>query len=89
MAAEPQVRLLTPADIAALAQVSVKTVYRAIRSGTLSAIAIGGRYRVTSEAYGDWIARQTVTPGNVTVRAHPIAAPIRGSLEALRRIESP
>lgn len=88
MAVEPQARLLTPADIAALAQVSVKTVYRAIRSGTLSAIAIGGRYRVTSEAYGDWIARQTVTPRNVTVQPHPITTPLRGSLEALRRIET-
>jgi excisionase family DNA binding protein len=79
--------LLTTADVAALAQVSVKTVYRAIRSGALSAIAIGGRYRITREAYADWIARQAVAPQSEAVSTPVKARPVRGSLDALRVIE--
>jgi excisionase family DNA binding protein len=85
--AVPESMLLTPANIASLSQVSVKTVYRAIRSGALSAIAIGGRYRITREAYGDWITRQAVAPQPDAVSADVKARPTRGSLEALRGIE--
>jgi excisionase family DNA binding protein len=80
-------QLLTPADVAELARVSVKTVYRAIRSGALVAIEIGNRYRVSPEDYCAWIEGLTVVPGNATTTDRFAARPPQGSLIALRAIE--
>lgn len=82
-----EVLLLTPADVARQAKVSVKTVYRAIGSGKLKASWLGG-YRITPESYWQWIEAAAVAR---TSDPSPIPAPrplpARGSLEALRAIE--
>lgn len=50
-------RLLTIEQVAGLCQVSTKTVYRAIRRGSLAACRLGsgGAYRVRPEEMERWI----------------------------------
>ncbi|WP_114794914.1 helix-turn-helix domain-containing protein [Gaiella occulta] len=80
--------LLSPADVARRAQVSAKTVYRAIRSGDLVASRIGAHYRITEEDFWLWISGARVKPTRQRSNPRPIAAPAgRGSLAALRAIE--
>jgi excisionase family DNA binding protein len=47
--------LLTPAEAAALARLSVKTVYRAIWSGELPATRVRGRWRIVQESLWRWL----------------------------------
>lgn len=48
-------QLLTPDEVAKLARLSLKTVYRAIWSGELRARQVRRRWRVTEEAVRDWL----------------------------------
>jgi excisionase family DNA binding protein len=50
--------LLTPSDVAALCQVSPKTVMRAIQSGRLPAARLGkrGAFRIAAEDVEAWVA---------------------------------
>jgi excisionase family DNA binding protein len=81
--------LFTPAQVAQLAQVSTKTVYRAIRSRALVAVVIGNRYRVRPEDYQSWIGALALAPTGSPERVFNRRAAVspRGSLEALREIE--
>ena len=58
--------LLTPSDVAALCQVSPKTVMRAIRSGDLRAARLGkrGAFRISPEDVDAWLSRNEVTPAD-------------------------
>ena len=47
--------LLTPAEVAELVRVSVKTVYRAIWAKELEATKVRGQWRVTEAAVWQWI----------------------------------
>jgi excisionase family DNA binding protein len=62
--------LLTPADVAALCKVSVKTVLRAIRSGRLRASRLGSRhaYRIRAADIDPWLASTTVRAAPTTER---------------------
>lgn len=50
-----KLNLMTPIEIAALARVSLKTVYRAIWAKELEAVKIRGQWRVTEAAVWRWI----------------------------------
>jgi excisionase family DNA binding protein len=50
-----QIILLTPIEVAALARVSVKTVYRALWAGELDAVKVRGQWRVREAAVWQWI----------------------------------
>jgi len=80
--------LLTVRDVATRSKLSEKTVRRAIRRGELIAFKVRGRWRVRESDYEAWIERGRAVP----VRAESITfeplAPVRGSLSALRRIET-
>ena len=47
--------LLTPAEVARLTRLSVKTVYRALWAEELEAVKIRGQWRVTEAAVWRWI----------------------------------
>lgn len=66
--------LLTPADAAQLARVSVKTIYRAIGSGALVASRLGAVYRITPENYTRWV------DGSATGMGRTSSGPNRGSV---------
>ena len=50
-----ELNLMTPIEVAALARVSLKTVYRAIWAKELEAVKIRGQWRVTEAAVWRWI----------------------------------
>jgi excisionase family DNA binding protein len=50
--------LLTPADVAQLAQISRPTVYRSIASGELKALRAGGQLRIRPRDFVDWLERE-------------------------------
>lgn len=54
MAASEHV-LFTPPEVAALARVSLKTVYRALWSGELGGVKVAGQWRITGAAVWRWI----------------------------------
>jgi excisionase family DNA binding protein len=51
--------LLTPEQVAQLAQVAVRTVYGWIASGELKATKLGRRYRITEAAWAEFVANHT------------------------------
>ena len=86
--------LLTPADVAQLARLSEKTIYRAIEGGRLCAAKIGNRYRISPEDYQLWIGSCRVggerEAGTRLRRSAPAKAPTDGpgALARLRAIEA-
>jgi hypothetical protein len=78
---------LTPADVAQWSGFSLKTVYRAIRSGTLEASQPTARYRITPDAYERWVFSRRSEGQAPSTEVVPATRPIEGSLERLRRIE--
>jgi excisionase family DNA binding protein len=70
--------LLTPSDVAALCQISPKTVMRAIQSGRLPAARLGkrGAFRIVPDDVEAWIAASRLVPpprngGRELARGHP------------------
>ena len=53
-----RVELLTPADAAEVAQISVDTVYRAIDSGALRALRAGRLLRIDPSDFRRWLERE-------------------------------
>lgn len=51
--------LLTPEQVAQLAQVALRTVYGWIGSGELKATKLGRRYRITEAAWAEFLANHT------------------------------
>ena len=50
-------RYLTPPEAAGLAQLSVKTILKAIRQGHLVAARVGNRVRIRPDALRAWLER--------------------------------
>lgn len=76
---------MTPQDVAARSGYSLKTVYRAIRSGRLRAYQPTSRYLITEADYWSWLhsgARAEDVPAR-----EPSEPAAPGSAEALRAIE--
>lgn len=69
--------LLTASDVAALCQVSLKTVMRAIKSGDLRAARLGkrGALRICPADVDAWLDRSAVTPADRV--ADPRVAPLQ------------
>ena len=81
--------LLTVPEVAQLARLSEKTVYRAIRCGELRASKLRGLWRIRRDDYEDWLRGAAYVPETRPVAKSDQAAPsARGSRAALRRIES-
>jgi excisionase family DNA binding protein len=51
-------QLLTPADAARLAQVSVDTIYREIERGALPALHVGRLLRIDPDDFRHYLARE-------------------------------
>lgn len=86
-------QLLTPNDVADLCGLSVKTIYRAIHRGELSAYKVGGsRYRIRPDELDAWVDAARVSPGGAhsagTTRAPSAAATGHGDDATLDRIEA-
>ena len=87
-------RLLTPADVAQLARLSEKTIYRAIEAGRLCAAKIGNRYRITPDDYRLWIesCRVGIEPSAESPRRRLTSAKVPtggpGTIARLRAIEA-
>ena len=66
-------RLMTPADVARVCQVSTKTVTRAIRAGRLVASRLGtrGAYRIRPSDVDAWLAGSIITPNPSAVAPPP------------------
>lgn len=73
---------LRPAEAAALAGLSTRAIYRAIRRGELRAVRLCSRLRISREDFDDWVARAAVRvePRVVEVRTVPAT---RGSFRRL------
>jgi excisionase family DNA binding protein len=82
--------LLTPADVARLARVCAKTVYRAIKRGDLVASRLGSVYRIRTQDFDAWVHQSRHTPAVPTpsmFRRERLAGAGAGTDEALRHIE--
>jgi excisionase family DNA binding protein len=68
-------QVLKPIDVARWAQISTKTVLRAIKSGRLRASRLGehGAYRIRESDYDAWVESSIVEP-TVRERAEPVPA---------------
>jgi len=77
--------LLTVGDVAALAQLSTKTIRRAIDRGDLAASKLGGRVRIRREDVDDWIERSRIPAARRTPLPARSAAANNGLRELLRR----
>jgi len=53
--ARGRIILLTPAEVAELVRVSVKTVYRALWTKELKGVKIRGQWRIPEAAVWEWI----------------------------------
>jgi excisionase family DNA binding protein len=53
---------MTAEEIAARLRVDISTVRRFLRSGDLPSIRVGRQYRVTSEAYAQFVKNREVPP---------------------------
>jgi excisionase family DNA binding protein len=76
-------RLLTPADVAALCQISTKTVLRAIHAGRLQASRVGeqGAFRMRAGDVERWIDSGVVAePPKRAVEVPPPTAASSGRL---------
>jgi excisionase family DNA binding protein len=83
--------LLTPAEVARLAHVCAKTVYRAIARDDLAASKLGSVYRIRLADYENWLERSRCTPAAPAVPLLRRRTPERsdpGTYEALRSIEA-
>jgi excisionase family DNA binding protein len=81
--------LLTVAEAAQRARHSPKTIYRAIRAGTLRASKPASRWRIRPDDLGRWLSaepRSEYAAGEAELPA-PTAPAEVGSLERLRAIE--
>lgn len=80
--------ILTVEEVARRSKLGEKAVRNAIRRGELRASKLCGRWRIRETDYEDWFdsGRLVVLP--VTVAAVPTAPAVKGSLAALRRIDS-
>jgi excisionase family DNA binding protein len=67
------VRLLTIEQVAALCQVSVRTVYRAVSAGRLRASRLGrgGAYRIRVEDVAAWLDGSAVRASQTYPDGHP------------------
>ena len=82
-------QLLTVAEVASRARVSMKTVYRAIQRGDLAASRLATNcLRISEQAFEDWVERSQTRPTSsarqtrhTTIEAGP------ASRTALRKIE--
>lgn len=86
MAATPDI--LTPAEAALISRHSVKTIYRAIKSGRLPASRPTARYRIRSVDLAIWLG---TVEGSASppVDLPPPSAPAEvGSLGRLRALEA-
>lgn len=79
---------LTIPEVAALVRRSEKTVRRAISRGELVAYMVGGRWLIRRSDVEAWIERGRNVPEQEPELDRPSAPPVRGSREALRRIEA-
>jgi excisionase family DNA binding protein len=57
MNAQTAQQLLTPAEVADLARVSRKTIYREIDRGALPALHAGGQLRIDPDDFRLWLER--------------------------------
>jgi len=80
-------RMLVVEEVARLANLSAKTVWREIGRGNLRAHKLAGRWRIHPEDCEAWIERGAYTPDPVVALDSPPVTPSRGSRAALRRIE--
>lgn len=55
-------RFLRPEEVAALLQVSRKTILALIRRGELQYVSVGNRYRIAPEAVNAWLRRKGGRP---------------------------
>jgi excisionase family DNA binding protein len=83
--------LLTVEEAALRSRYSVKTIYRAIRRGDLSASKPASRYRIRPADLDRWLAAG-LSVESLTTRPAELPAPVMpsevGSLERLRAMES-
>jgi excisionase family DNA binding protein len=80
---------MSPAQVAERCGLSVKTVYRAIRSGALRAHQPTTKYLISEEAYREWVTRPPAREDVEEVlhaRLRPVT-PERGSAAELLAIE--
>lgn len=63
MAATPDPKFLTVAEVAAIMRVSKMTVYRLVHSGELPAVRVGRSFRVTEDDVDDYLKNSFYSAG--------------------------
>jgi excisionase family DNA binding protein len=79
---------MSPAEVAARAGLSLKTVYRAIRSGALVAHQPTAKYLISEAAYRAWVTRPPAFRSAALASPPPPPAPGAGSAAELLAIEA-
>ena len=79
-------RLLTAGEVAELAQLSIKAVYRAIEDGELSAAKLRGRLRIRRCDFDTWVAASMITPDASPLEQVTEFVPRQSGSRGLRRL---
>ena len=80
--------LLTVAEVARRSKFGEKAVRNAIKRGELRAYKLCGQWRIRDDDYEEWVEGSKYVPASAAVAETVPVPPMRGSLAALRRIES-
>lgn len=88
MSSSSEVQFLRPSEAAALAGLSTRSIYTAIRRGELQASKLCSRLRITREAFDEWVSACAVQPDVppptfVPAPRVPVPPPPAGSFRAL------
>jgi excisionase family DNA binding protein len=79
--------VLIPAEVARLVRLSLKTIYRAIKSGELTASQVRGRYLIRRCDVDRWLREKLVVVSDEVIGSPPSKVSAAGSRLALKRIE--
>jgi excisionase family DNA binding protein len=79
--------LLTPAEVSKLVRLSLKTIYRAIRSAELQASCVRSRYLIRRRDVDFWLENSRVQPASTFAAQRHLGPGGAGSRTALRKIE--
>lgn len=73
---EGQIRvrpMMTPSEVAARLSVSERTVYKLLERGELRSHRVGNRWRVSQEAFREYMAATVHVPSVEVAPHHPVA----------------
>jgi excisionase family DNA binding protein len=84
-AREKETIFLRPAEVAALAGLSTRAIYRAVERGDLHAVRLCSRLRIPRTVFEDWLDKNRVHPAE-RPPGPAVSAPRAGERGSFRRL---